>query len=166
LCRNINTWCNNKQSKGRGMDNKEKQTLVTLITFIVIFTGYILYVYNNYVVGDAEILNDLKFCGKAFLIFIPIAILAQIIIYIVFSIINKIITDEDLPTKNDERDKLIELKAIRVSHWIFTLGFLLAMGSLAIGMKPYIMLIILFFSGFISSVFSELTKLYFYRKGF
>jgi hypothetical protein len=46
------------------------------------------------------------------------------------------VTNEDMPTTDDERDKLIELKSIRISHWIFTIGFMLAMGSQAIDMKP------------------------------
>ncbi|MBI5540220.1 MAG: hypothetical protein HY951_09200 [Bacteroidia bacterium] len=115
---------------------------------------------------NMEIINDFKFWGKAFLILIPVAILAQIIIYIVFAIINKMITNEDIPNLSDERDKLIDLKAIRISHWIFTLGFMLAMGSQAIGMQPYIMFVVLIFSGFASSIIAEIAKLYFYRKGF
>ena len=62
--------------------------------------------------------------------------MAQIIIHIIFAIINKMVTNEDMPTTDDERDKLIELKSIRISHWIFTIGFMLAMGSQAIDMKP------------------------------
>jgi hypothetical protein len=46
------------------------------------------------------------------------------------------VTNEDMPTTDDERDKLIELKSTRISHWIFTIGFMLAMGSQAIDMKP------------------------------
>ena len=62
--------------------------------------------------------------------------MAQIIIHIIFAIINKMVTNEDMPTTDDERDKLIELKSTRISHWIFTIGFMLAMGSQAIDMKP------------------------------
>ena len=87
-------------------------------------------------------------------------------IYIVFAIINKMVTNEDIPTFSDERDKLIDLKAIRISHWMFTLGFMLAMGSQAIGMQPYVMFVVLIFSGFASSITAEIAKLYFYRKGF
>lgn len=96
---------------------------------------------------------------------IPIAIVAQIIIHIIFAIINKMVTNEDMPTTDDERDKLIELKSIRISHWIFTIGFMLAMGSQAIDMKPWVMFVTLISSGFLSSMVSELARFYFYRKG-
>jgi hypothetical protein len=75
------------------------------------------------------------------------------------------VTNEDMPTTDDERDKLIELKSIRISHWIFTIGFMLAMGSQAIDMKPWVMFVTLISSGFLSSMVSELARFYFYRKG-
>jgi len=148
------------------MDHKEKQIILSIIISILVFGCYSLYVYYKYMAGNMEIINDFKFWGKSFLILIPMAILAQIIIYIVFAIINKMVANEDIPTLSDERDKLIDLKAIRISHWVFTLGFLLAMGSQAMGMQPYVMFIVLIFSGFASSILAEIAKLYFYRKGF
>jgi len=71
-----------------------------------------------------------------------------------------------MPTLSDERDKLIDLKAIRISHWIFTTGFLLSMVSQVIGMQPWVMFITLIASGFIAGFAAEITKLYLYRKGF
>ena len=145
---------------------QEKQILVSAISSILILGIYSLYVYNRYISGNMAIINDFKFWGKAFLILIPVSIIAQIIIHIVFAIINKIVTNEDISTVSDERDKLIELKAVRISHWIFILGFLLSMGSQAIGMQPWIMFITLIYSGFVAAIVSEIAKIYFYRKGF
>jgi hypothetical protein len=148
------------------MDSKEKQILVTMISMVLIFVCYSLYVYNKYIAMNPGILNDFKFWGKSFLILIPVTIVAQIIIHIIFSIINKIVTNEDMVTLSDERDKLIDLKAIRISHWIFTLGFLFSMISQVIGLPPYAMFFTLFASGFVSAIISEISKIYYYRKGF
>lgn len=148
------------------MDTKEKQIIVTLISTILIFVIYSLCVYNKYIEPNPAIIHDFRFWGYAFLILIPIAIVAQIVIHIIFAIINKVITQQDMDTKSDERDKIIDLKATRISHWIFTLGFLLAMIALAIGYDPYMMFLVLFSAGFLSGIVSELAKLYFYRKGF
>jgi cell division protein FtsL len=145
--------------------NKEKMILVAMISTVLILGSYTLYVYQKYVSVNPDLINDFRFWGKAFLILIPVTIVAQIIIHIIFAIINKIVTDEEISTINDERDKLIELKGIRISHWMFTLGFLLAMGSQAIGMQPWVMFITLISSGLISSLASETAKLYYYRKG-
>ena len=128
--------------KKENMENKEKQVLVTTISLALIFVCYALYVYNKYIVVDFNVINDIKFWGKTFLILIPVTILAEIVIHIFFAIINKIVTNEDLDSKTDERDKLIELKALRISHWVFTSGFMLSMVSLVLDMPVYAMFII------------------------
>ena len=145
---------------------KEKMILVVIFNTILIFGAYALLVYFKYVAANPEILNDFKFWGKAFLMLIPVTIVAQIIIYIIFAIINKIVTDEEISSLTDERDKMIELKAIRISHWMFTFGFILAMASQAVGMQPWVMFITFISSGFISAIVAELSKLYYYRRGF
>jgi len=147
------------------MDQKERQVLVTILATILIFVVYSLFVYNRYIAPDPEIINNPGFWGKAFLLLIPVAIVAQIIIHIIFAIVNKAVTNEDIPSKDDERDKLIELKSIRISHWIFTLGFMLAMGSQALKMELSVMFITLIASGFLSGIISEGAKLYFYHRG-
>lgn len=147
------------------MDQKERQVLVTILATILIFVVYSLFVYNRYIAPDHEIINNPGFWGKAFLLLIPVAIVAQIIIHIIFAIVNKAVTNEDIPSKDDERDKLIELKSIRISHWIFTLGFMLAMGSQALKMELSVMFITLIASGFLSGIISEGAKLYFYHRG-
>ena len=147
------------------MDNKVKQVIVTVTSMILIFVFYSIYVYNHHIAGDPEIINDFGFWGKMFLILIPVTIVAQIVIHIIFAIINKAVTNEDFETKSDERDKLINLKSIQVSHYIFTAGFLLAMVSQVVGMQPYVMFLTLVGTGFISGIVSELAKICYYRRG-
>lgn len=144
---------------------KEKAIFVSVISMILILGLYSLYIYHKYIAVNLGLINDFKFWGKAFLILIPVTIVSQIIIHIVFAIINKIITNEDISSITDERDRLIELKAIRISHWVFIFGFLLSMGSQAIGMPPWVMFIILIFSGFIAAIVSAIAKIYYYHKG-
>ena len=147
------------------MGHHEKQSIVSIIGSVLVIGFYSLYVYRNYIQADMELLNDFQFWGKSFLYLIPVAIVVQIVIQILFAIGNRIITQEDLPDITDERDKLIELKSIRISHWIFTAGFMLAMGSLAMGMKPYVMFLTLISSGFVASLASEVAKIIWYRRG-
>jgi len=147
-------------------DNKEKQIIVSLISSALIMGFYSFYVYNHYISGNESILNDFKFWGKAFLILIPVSVIAQIIIHIIFAIINKIITSKDVSTISDERDKLIELKSVRISHWVFLFGFLAAMSSQALGFEPYYMFLMLIAAGFAASIIEGIAQLYYYRKGF
>ena len=147
------------------MYRKEYQILTSLITSILVFGVYALYVYQRHITGDPGIINDLKFWGKTIIIFIPVAMVAQIVIHIIFAIINKIITREDIPMNADEMDRMIELKALRLSHWIFGIGFILAMGSQALGMQPWVMFVTLMGSCFLGAVLEEVLKIYFYRRG-
>jgi hypothetical protein len=148
------------------MYHKERQILVSLITSIVVLAAYSLFVYYKYIVANPAIIDDFSFWGKAFLILIPVSIAAQIVVHIIFFAINKIVTNEDIPMLSDERDKLIELKTIRISHWVFLFGFLLAMASQAFGMKPWVMFVTLILSGFLAAIISESVKIILYKRGF
>ncbi|MBT3934579.1 MAG: hypothetical protein HOD63_07615 [Bacteroidetes bacterium] len=148
------------------METRERRILVSLVTTILVFVFYTFYIYKRQVVGNPEIVNDLQFWGKTFMLMIPVAIVAQIIMHILFAIINKIMANEDEPKINDERDKLIELKALKLSHWIFAAGFILAMGSQALGMKVWVMFVTLVVSGLLSTMLEEIIKLYYYKRGF
>ncbi|KAF0199837.1 MAG: hypothetical protein FD166_265 [Bacteroidetes bacterium] len=151
--------------KRGNMDLKEKRILVSLISSVLIMAFYWLYVYYNFIEGNPALLNDMRFLGKAFLIMIPVAIGAQIVIQIVLAIAFKMAGHDDIDPIDDERDKLIELKSIKISHYIFILGFMLAMGCLAMGMHTRIMIFVLIASGFVASVVNELLRLWYYRKG-
>ena len=151
--------------KGKSVQ-KEKLVLLALISTILIFGFYSWYVYNRYIGVNPDIINDPGFWGKTFMILIPVAIVVQIIVHIIFAIINAAVTREEITDLTDERDKVIDLKAIRISHWIFTVGFMLSMGSQALGMQLWVMFVSLILSGFIASIVSEIAKIYYYQRGF
>ena len=159
------TQCSTYQAKEVIMDVKEKRILISLVSSVLIMGFYAWYVYSRHIDGNPDILNDFSFWGKSFLILIPVAVVTQIIIQIVFAIYIHATSKEEIDPIDDERDKLIELKAIKISHYIFIVGFMLAMGSLALGWRPWVMFVILISSGFIASTVNEIARLYFYRKG-
>jgi hypothetical protein len=148
------------------MDIKEKRILVSLLSSVLVILFYWWYVYSNYIADNPAILNDFKFWGTTFIILIPVAIGIQIVIQIIFAIVTHILSKgEEIDPIEDERDKLIELKAIKISHYLFILGFVAAMGTLAMGMQPWVMFVVLISSGFVASMLNEILRLYYYRKG-
>lgn len=147
------------------MHQKEIRVVVTILSTLVLFLAYALYVYNKHVAGNPEIINDLQFWGKMFLIIIPVMIVALVIIHIIFAIVNKIITNQDIPTRSDEMDKLIELKALRINHRLYMGGVILAMASLALGKEPWVFFIILIAAGLVGGTAEGLAQIYYYRKG-
>ncbi|MBD0384413.1 hypothetical protein [Paenibacillus sedimenti] len=147
------------------MSFQEKRNIVSLITSVLIFSIYSMYVFQKFQEGSFHSSNDFSFWGAFILILIPVSILAKIIIHIVFSIINTIVTKEKVPLITDELDRLIELKSTRNSHYVFIIGFLLSMIPLVMDQPPYVMFIILISSGLLSEVVGNITQLYLYRRG-
>jgi hypothetical protein len=147
------------------MTYQEKKSIVSLISTILIFGTYCLYMYPRHPEGGMVSLETFRYWGLFVLNLTLFSIVAHIIISIVFNIFFRITTGEKEPKFADELDKLIDLKANRNSFFVFIVGFLLAMGSLVIYQPSQAMFIILIISGFISDVTGSVTKLYHYRKG-
>lgn len=139
--------------------------MVSIISGILLFTLYTLYAINKAEEGSITSSSDFSFWGSFILVLLPVSIVAKIIIHIVFSIINKIATNEDEPGFEDELDKVIELKADRVSLYVFFFGFILSMVPLVTDLPTYLTFLVLILSGFLSDLLGRIAQLYFYRKG-
>jgi len=147
------------------MSYQERRSIVNLISTATITAVYALYMLQRYPEGDAYSPEVFRFWGAFFLILIPVSIVARVGVYILFSIINTIATQEEEPTITDERDQLIELKASRNALYTFTMGFMLAMAVLALEEPPATMFIILIGAGVASDMVSTASEFYFYRRG-
>jgi hypothetical protein len=65
----------------------------------------------------------------------------------------------------DEMDKLIELKSMKIDFAIVGAGFAAALGSLVLDCSPAVMLNILFASFYIGALVEAVAQLHFYRRG-
>lgn len=147
------------------MSYQEKKIIVSIISNILIFTLYTLYAINNAKEGSITSASDFSFWGSFILVLLPVSIVAKIIIHIVFVIFNKIATNEDGPSFEDEFDKIIELKADRISLYVFFFGFIFSMVPLVTGQPTYLTFLVLILFGFLSDLLGRIAQLYFYRKG-
>jgi hypothetical protein len=149
------------------MTHKEKENLVALISTIFISVPYFAYVYSQYQSQTLSTPEELKFFATSILLLIPIRIVAQIVIYILFTIARAIVTRSDKlePELVDERDTLIDLKGERVAHYSFLFGFLASIIALASNSSIGMFFGILLVTGFASELFGILTKIYYYNKG-
>jgi multisubunit Na+/H+ antiporter MnhB subunit len=147
------------------MSFQERRTLVTLISDIVVNMGFIVYMLPRYPQAEAYSVEIFHFWGTYFLGLILVTIIANIVVSIVFNILNAIATQED-QNLMDERDKLIELRATQNALYVFAIGFLVAMFTLVLNMPPATMFVILLCAGIASETISELSKFFLYRRGF
>jgi hypothetical protein len=147
------------------MSAHERQAAVSLVSTLLLAAFFLAYVLPRYPAGNPYAPEVFHFWGWVVVILVPVSIVANIAVSIVFSIIYTIATQENTSFFADERDKLIELRALRNALYVFTCGFFLAMGTLAIGMSPSVMFIVLMCSGYGSGLVGNISQLYLYRQG-
>ncbi|WP_342431131.1 hypothetical protein [Neobacillus sp. FSL H8-0543] len=147
------------------MTYQEKKSIVSVISAILIFVSFCLFMYPRYPGEGVESSVVFHYWGSFVLYLTLFSIVAHIVISIIFNIVFRMTTNEKEPAFADELDKLIDLKAFRNSFFVFVVGFLFAMGSLVINQPLHVMFIILISAGFISDITGSVTKLYHYRRG-
>lgn len=147
------------------MSYQEKQNIVNIFSGLLITGIFAWTVYQRHLEGRFDLTEDFTKWGVLFLIFMGVSIVARIIIYIIFHIINAIATrEEDVPVE-DERDKLIKLKSTRNSYYTFSICFVSAFMLLAIGMPIYCIFIAFLASGLLAEIVDNSSQIYYYRKG-
>ncbi len=160
------------------MSYQEKRTIVSIVSGVLVLAAYCVYVLGKY---QSQMVspNDLKFCGITMLIFIGVGIAATIIIQILFHIALSIgiavrdkNPDERVIEKEiactiveDEMDRLIELKAMRIGLIIGGIGFVAALVSAVFSYPVAAVLNIMFLSFGLGSLAEGAMSLYYYRKG-
>ncbi len=164
------------------MSYKVKSTIVSMVTGVLLMAAYAIHVTGKLNAGAAT-LNDMKFWASTILTFIGIGVVAMIVIQIVFHILlaigkavqeqvnNGKVDDREIERAlksdmaEDEMDKLISLKSMRIGYAIGGLGFIAALGSLVINQPAAVMLNILFGAFYIGSLVEAIAQLFYYRRG-
>lgn len=164
------------------MSYAEKRTIVSILTGSALIAAYSFYAFGRVQSGAAS-MDDLRFWATTILIFIGIGIAASIVIQIVFHIllsigiaVSKKIQDQSIDDQSieksigaemveDEMNRLIELKAMRVGVVMTGIGFVGGVVLLALGYSPAVMLNVLFYSMGGGSLLEGFAQLYYYRRG-
>lgn len=140
------------------MSYQEKSILTSLILTVIIFGFYFVKVFGTISPTDSGLVNGIVlFVGAVLYI-----VLLEIILRIILPIFHK----NEPRSISDERDKIIQLKATRVSYIILVFGMFFATISLFLSLAPLLIanIVLLFF------IIAELTgysiQLFYYRKGF
>ncbi len=164
------------------MSYQEKRTIVNILSGALLMAAYCIYAFGRYQSGAVEA-GDMKFWAGTILVFVAIGIVTTIIIQIVFHILmsigiavqkkiyNEQFDDSEIEKSinaemvEDEMDKLIELKSMRIGYAFAGVGFITGMVALVLGYSTAIMLNILFLSFSGASLLDGVAQLYFYRRG-
>jgi hypothetical protein len=147
------------------MSYQEKQNVVNIFSALLITIIFAWMVWQRQQLGQLDLTEDFRQWGIVFLIFIGISVVARIIIQILFHIGNAIATREEKVPAEDERDKLVKLKAIRNSYYAFTSGFVVSVVGLALGMPVHWIFIAFVVFGMLAEIIDNGSQIYYYRKG-
>lgn len=164
------------------MSYKVKSTVVTMVSGVLLMAAYGIYAAGKVRSGVAA-LDDMKFWATTILVFIGIGIAAMILIQIVFHIllaIGKAVQEQvkngkcddreieqslRLDMAEDEMDRLISLKSMRIGYALGGAGFIAALVSLVMNQPAAVMLNILFASFYIGSLTEAFAQLFYYSRG-
>lgn len=154
------------------MTYNEKKSVANIASGIIITLIYGLIMYQRYLNGLLDDSNVIKMWAVVILIFIPISVIARIIIMIVFHIVEAIVQNvkgndiEEEMDIVDERDKLIQMKASSTSMFIFAIGFIIALITQLFDVSNHLFFIVMVIAGLATDVVSEAMMIRYYRRGF
>jgi len=162
------------------MSYTSKRNIVSVVAGIALIVAYVIYAMG----ANAPATEDIKAWSVAILVFIGIGVGIQIVVQIVFHIalVIGIAVKEEVKTgdKNggktaeriveaemveDERSKIINLKASRISSWFAGAGVIGALISLAVGAETVIALHIIFGMSALASVAEGVTGIIYHERG-
>jgi len=150
------------------MSSQEKRVAVSLISSLIVLVLYINYGAGLHASGALGGPDANYLVGKSAFIMIGVGIVVSIITHIVFTIVHTVATGEqDDEASADERDKLIELKAMQIAFVAFSFAFMALLGVMTfgdIGAHLVILLTIAHLYG--ASILADCIKLILYRRGF
>ena len=157
------------------MSYNSKKSIVSMAAGVMIVVFYVVYVLG----GSAPVSDDIQSWAKLMLVFIGIGVGAVIIIQILFHIALSIgiaVKERDQDEKTieriisstvfeDERDKIVGLKALRVGYIVAGLGFAAALISLAAGVSVVVALHIMAGAFAAGSLAEGGVSIYLFEKG-
>ena len=151
------------------MSYQGKNITVSLISFTVILGFYSFRILQMIWFGSFNSTNVFRLWGIVIILSIVITIIATILTHIGSSIVQAVKTGEENPEVDDledERDKLIDLRGIKVTYIVFSMGIFLSMLTYVLGYSPLVMFSLLIFFGITGQISGDISRVVLYRKGF
>lgn len=156
----------NANPEDDSMAVQEKQALVQLGIIVIVFIGYLFYLFGTIRSGILITINDTAFWAWVLLKVVGIQIAANVLVMILFNILLTIIATDRIPEKSDELDKLIDQKCTVYGSYVFFIGFLLTMVATAFGIPIWLMFNLMITSFFAMQFTWVIAQYRLYNRGF
>ena len=161
------TFSNFRVTQGEKMSNRENSIAVSLVSTLLILVYYLVNWMQMYWEGGLNSDEVFRLWAIVIIASIFLNIAGNIITNIVINIVHAIKTqkNEEVRLIEDERDKLIELKGVKVSYIAFSIGVFFSMLTFALGQPPLVMCSRIIFFSLMAEILGDLSQFYFYRRG-
>lgn len=150
------------------MSYQEKNITVSLISQLLILGFYLVSLYQMFQEGGLVPGRVFGLWATVILAAIVANILASILTNIVLTIFEAIKSKEYNEPRfiADERDKLIELKGMQSGYITFSVGTLVAIIAFVVGQPALQAFNAIIFFAILAQIVSDISQIYFYRRGF
>lgn len=164
------------------MTFKEKKSLVSILVSTLLIVAYIIFTVVRYQGGHLP-LDNYQLWAIILLAFGGIYIISYIVIYVIFYLttsvsmavkeqiktgkVNEIDFEQKIKTEmnEDEFDKIISLKAQRVSSIVTSFIIFIGVVLIAFNLEIVLLLNMILIGGFLGNIANDLTKIYFFKRG-
>ncbi len=139
------------------MSFREKGAWISLLAYLGIYGFYFAKVGSALTQGNTE--------GAPFLGLFVQSVVLFVLVTIIFTVVIAVLSPRDAQTPQDEREKLIALKANSASGYVLAAGVVLTIGVIFYGVKDFVTINLLFFALVLSEVFRIAMQIALYRRG-
>jgi len=149
------------------MSNRENTIIVSLVSTLIVLSFYLVRWLGMYQEVGLDSAQIFRLWAIVIVATILLNIFGNILANIAVNIAHAIRTNSSAEVRmvEDERDKLIELKGIKVTYIAFSVGVLLAMLTFVFGQPPLIMFSLIIFFSLLGEIIGDLSQLFLYRRG-
>ena len=149
------------------MSYQEKNITVSLVSFLLIVGYYLANVVQMLQQGGLVPNRLYSLWAVVIIAGILINIIGSILTNILLAILHAIRTGgkEEERFIEDERDKLIGLKGVRVSYVTFSIGVLIAMLSFVFGQPALVMFGAIIFFSIVAEIAGDISQIFLYHRG-
>jgi len=150
------------------MSYQEKNITVSLASYLLIVGYYLVNLFQMLRGGELVSARLFGLWATVILATIIVNIIASILTNILLTIVEAIKAQkyEEPRFIADERDKLIELKGIRASYIMFSVGVLVSVLAFTFGQPPLVMVSLIIFFAIAAEIIGDISQIYLYRSGF
>ncbi len=149
------------------MNTEMKNIYASIVSTVLMFATYAYVVSGMFAEGRFAGPEGLALLGKAILVLIVGGIVVHIIVMVLAHFVVAVFEQDSAPSQVvDERDKLIELRGLRVSYYVFGAGYVGSMVALAMGMSAFGVFNLLLAFCAIAGLVEALLRLALYHRGF